>query len=706
MERYTDEQRKSFLKAIESLKKYRRADLIDEEGNNLLEKLYTDLLPNNHILNQSLQDNTTFLIGRKGTGKSTIFLRIEQELRKKKGYLPCYIDVKTVFESAQTESLPDYLDSIITNRQFYDEYAIKRNFIRKILSRVIDEIDNKIDSFFKRALTLFRSDEVKGNIAILRKRIDDNSILKDIEIPSLQKIQIKENTNSSQTQETSLGSKTTVGIEMEKIPSVKLCNGVDDKNTQSRSSGEGTEMVYTKVLLKVLQISDLIEQLQSELKRIGINHLVILLDDFSEIPYAEMRTFVDVVLAPLNNWSNEFIKFKVAAYPGRIYYGKIDIGKIDTVNLDFYNLYSVFERDKMEEGAINFTQRLLEKRIKYYCNTEASLFFDAKQSFSMADYYRLLFYVSMNVPRVMGYVLSFCYQNSILYDKPISKNDIEKAAQKYYEDKVEPFFSETMYSMMSHEEKIDTLQLKEMLDMFIKRMKEVKKNIVTSVYTGELYVPSMPYSSHFYLKDAEANYVDTLELNFFISKYTELIDKDGKKVNVYSLNYGLCEKNGILWGKPIGRKFAKYFVQRPFDLSISLHEFLLGSKSIRCTNCRKHFTQEQIPLLEFSHFKCNDCGGKVVISSVLGEDLKKRLRMIDSQSLLPPTETRILIFLCKHKDMYYARDIAEEIDASTQSVAMTCKKLEENYDYVHREKGDGVFKYCATDKARNFYQAE
>lgn len=77
MERYTEDQKRTFLKAIASLKKYRRADLIDEEGNNLLEKLYTDLLPDNYILNQSLQDNTTFLIGRKGTGKSTIFLRIE-----------------------------------------------------------------------------------------------------------------------------------------------------------------------------------------------------------------------------------------------------------------------------------------------------------------------------------------------------------------------------------------------------------------------------------------------------------------------------------------------------------------------------------------------------------------------------------------------------------------------------------------------------
>lgn len=94
---YNTNDKEGLVKAIESLKKYRRADLIDDKGKNLLENLYTDLLPDDHILKKSLQDNTTFLIGRKGTGKSTIFLRIEQEFRKKKGYMPCYLDVKTLF---------------------------------------------------------------------------------------------------------------------------------------------------------------------------------------------------------------------------------------------------------------------------------------------------------------------------------------------------------------------------------------------------------------------------------------------------------------------------------------------------------------------------------------------------------------------------------------------------------------------------------
>lgn len=553
---------------------------------------------------------------------------------------------------------------------------------------------------------MFKADDVKDNIAKLKTRIDNNDILRSVEIPNLQKVQIKEKRNLSQTSTSSTTDALNVDLDITTKPCVDLKLGADDTESQSNVSGEEIETVYSKVLLKVLQISDLIEQIQKELKRIKINHLVILLDDFSEIPYTEMRTFVDVVLAPLNNWSNDFIKFKVAAYPGRVYYGKIDIGKIDTVDLDFYNLYSEFDRDKMEDRAINFTQRLLERRVKHFCKQEVSAFFEIRPNFQMADYYRLLFYVSMNVPRVMGYILSFCYQNSILYDKTITKTDIEKAAQKYFEEKIEPFFFETMYSMMSLDEKIDYLQLKEMLDVFVRKMKEVKKNIYTSVYTGELYVPATPYSSHFYLKDSEAKYVDTLELNFFISKYTELKDKDGKQVNVYCLNYGLCQKYGILWGKPQGQKYAKYFVQRPFDMTISLHEFLIGSKSIQCTNCKKHFTPDQIQLLEFSHYKCNECGGNVVVSSVLDEDLKNKLRTINSRELLPAVETRILMYLCKHEDSFYARDIAEELDMSKQSIAMICRNLERLYGYVDRKKDGDVFTYSATENAKKYYQAD
>jgi predicted AAA+ superfamily ATPase len=77
---FTQEDKDNFYNAIESLKKYRRADLLDEKGKNLLEILYTDLLPNDHILKKSIRENTIFLIGRKGTGKSSIWRKFSDSV--------------------------------------------------------------------------------------------------------------------------------------------------------------------------------------------------------------------------------------------------------------------------------------------------------------------------------------------------------------------------------------------------------------------------------------------------------------------------------------------------------------------------------------------------------------------------------------------------------------------------------------------------
>jgi hypothetical protein len=53
------------MKAAESLKLYRRADLQNpEKGTDLTEKLYVDPLPHDQVLQTVMRSNTTFLIGR------------------------------------------------------------------------------------------------------------------------------------------------------------------------------------------------------------------------------------------------------------------------------------------------------------------------------------------------------------------------------------------------------------------------------------------------------------------------------------------------------------------------------------------------------------------------------------------------------------------------------------------------------------------
>ena len=73
---FTQKEKNDFLSVAESLKKYRRADLLDQDGRSILDRLYVDLLDGDIILNKCLLDNTTFLIGRKRNWKIYNFLEI------------------------------------------------------------------------------------------------------------------------------------------------------------------------------------------------------------------------------------------------------------------------------------------------------------------------------------------------------------------------------------------------------------------------------------------------------------------------------------------------------------------------------------------------------------------------------------------------------------------------------------------------------
>lgn len=709
---YNQKQMNGFFEAVESLKKYRRADLIDEKGRNLLKELYTDLLPNDYILQKSLKENTTFLIGRKGTGKSTIFLRLEQELREKKGYLPCYLDVKTIYEASQTRlSRINDIENLLP-ADIVEKYLIERSFIQSILSAIINEVTKKFDSKIDKLLELIgvtQVESVKEKLAELKNNLEDNKYLEKIEIPILQTIKIgqKESLEKTKERNTSFkGFELTGGIDKDGVNGgIKTDSGIEWKNKNSNTNEN--EQNFSNVFLKVFQIKEIIVGIKEALSILKIRHLYVLLDDFSEIEDDSIITFVDVILAPLNNWSEEFIKFKVAAYPNRIYFGKIDPGKIDTINLDFYNLYSEFDRDKMESNAIGFTKKILEKRIETFVGDSIETFFDTSKH-TMDDYYEILFNASMNVPRILGYILSFCYQSRIIYNNKINKTDIENASKKYYEEKIYSFFEATTHSLISLDEKISALQLKNLLQLFVDKSKDIKKKIISNEQRGAIYLPKEPYSSHFHFDPRYEDFLKTLELNFFISKYNDLNDKDGVPVSIYSLNYGLAVKENIYWGKPKGRPYRSYFIERPFSYTKIITEFLSNAKRIICSNidCKKQFDIQDLKFLEFNNYKCNNCHSEVIIES-LSEDITDIIDKIDKTKMLPVPEVKILQELQHSETDLYAKEIAQEVDYSGQLIGWRAKKLDEKHELIKREREEGKpYKYKLTQKGKDFFTGQ
>lgn len=81
----------AFKAMSDSLRMYHRitndkyADIIDNsKEKNLIAKMYVDILPNNGVLEKLLERGTTFLVGQRGTGKSTIIAMAQDAIAKEK----------------------------------------------------------------------------------------------------------------------------------------------------------------------------------------------------------------------------------------------------------------------------------------------------------------------------------------------------------------------------------------------------------------------------------------------------------------------------------------------------------------------------------------------------------------------------------------------------------------------------------------------
>ena len=700
---YTKEERKTFSNVAESLKKYRRADLLDEKGMSLLDELYTDLLPNNFILEKSLYDNTTFLIGRKGTGKSTIFLKLENEYRKKKQYLPCYLDVKTIYESSNAVvSHIEYLKEYISEEEI-NKYLLQRNFIKNVLKKIYEEIDEKKNSIIENvqaAIAGKTKDKIKKKIASLLSKIDENTHLKSIEIPILQQVarkdrQMKETQVSKQVSikppELDLG-----------ISSLKVGNFGSMGKTDLNTNKIGLETSFDEVFLKLFEIKDVITEIREILLTMKIKHLVLLLDDISEIDESAMKTFIDSIVAPLNNWSNEFIKFKVAFYPGRIYYGAIDPGKIDVIHLDFYDLYSAFDATQMTNNAIDFTTRLINARFAHH-GIGFEKFVELSKT-GINEYYEMMFNVTMNVPRIIGYIFSYLYESNIIKERKINKTDIEKASQRYFLEKIKTYFETSVCQSLTYGE-MKTIRELELLEEHITgKLSAIKTLITTGRLTGKLYDPKEPYSSHFYVLTEMENLLNSLELNHYITKYDEKTDRDKNKISIFCLNYGLAYEHSILWGRKKQNTHRKYFIERPFNFSKSITNFLAKREMIICSNeeCRHEYNKNDLSSLEFYDMKCKDCGSKVVVKEIVDAEFENIIKKINESEKLGVIEYSIMMELFNTDKALYARNISEEIDFSSQLVAARCKKLDNKKGYIDRSKCNGRYKYKISDAGRSF----
>jgi predicted transcriptional regulator len=685
-----------FLKAVDTLKLYRRAELVDEIGQELISDLYVDPLPDNHVLRTVLQPNTTFLIGRKGTGKSTIFQMAQESLTREKNATWAYIDIKTLYESSTAElvgSIPQNYEPVLTSDavrrlSVFKSFVIE--LIREIKAQITQRVTSSVWSQVKEAFT--------GSASDLFEKLDEflEELKQDRYLDVTGSIHASKHDKEAHREKAKLAGAATATISPSPSAQARFLAELISELEETRSQN------YSQVFIKIFNVRGLITRLREILTSLDVKHFYIFIDDFSELPRADMEQVIDTILAPFNNWSEEFIKLKVAVYPGRLYAGDIDLSKVDEVYLDIYRAYGRNDVGNMEDRAIDFTKRLVTTRLQHFCNEAPEAYFDT----ASADFWQTLFYSCLGNPRILGYILFFCYETTVIYEKRIGVKTIQDAARRYYEEKIDHSFRLNKFLHETFEERSSIYSLKELFEEIVKRAKTLRSYRDSKVMSE---IPGRPPTSHFHVRAEYEPILSTLELNFFLTKYYEMKDRDGREVSVYAINYGLCQQQTIAFGRPREKREQRlYFVERVFDFSPIVVSYIKVNQEIVCGSCGHRHGHEMLPAIQAFDMLCPQCKqGRCKIVN-LSRKYERLIKSVADENLLPDTELGILKTLHDERKSMFAKEIAAQLDCSYQLVGRRGRHLAER-NLVERgenEKGRRVFEITSTAQEVYFSTAQ
>jgi hypothetical protein len=192
-----------------------------------------------------------------------------------------------------------------------------KEFLRTIVKEIKSELQKRVEtSIWSRV-----RERVTGSVAELFEGLD--AILEDAAEDQFISALGLRNTTVQTKSGSSYESSHTLKFGGNASANAPSLSGGFERSAKDNETSE-QQLNFGEILLRTFDIRELIGRLKVVLEKIGIRNLYVLIDDFSELPEGAMHVVVDVLLGPLNNWSDEFVKFKIAAYPERIYYGKID----------------------------------------------------------------------------------------------------------------------------------------------------------------------------------------------------------------------------------------------------------------------------------------------------------------------------------------------------------------------------------------------
>ncbi|MFX1315424.1 MAG: hypothetical protein ACFE9T_06135 [Promethearchaeota archaeon] len=593
----TDDQIKKIINVFKDISRYKSKERENYDDMVKQKRIYVDIIPYESCVKALFQARLgrkiNYLIGRRGAGKTTILNRARIEfieslfikkeldyLKEEKMVLPIYIEMKSLFSNIidKTDTLENEIEEVnqlfkTMNIEFLRQIELAYEELRElgiIDYNIFKKVENIIGDGIKK---------IEGGKSLIIK--DTEEEVKNFYIKL--KGCIKQISYHDQ-----------IDILLNEL----------EKNEQYSI---GWKFIFNLDVFK-----EILNKLKL-LKEYPLNYIHFLLDDFSEISILNQKIIIENFIDPIFKGVQD-ICFCIACYPNLYYSGSLKINQdYQIIDLDWYNLYSEGSFNEKIEKCIDILTQILLKRLNealpQIFNDEKSLeiIFEEKPLFL-----KHLFFACMNIPRLMGLILSnpICLL-SLQLKRKLSINDIKKASififEEYlYKDYFRALLKEEKSNNFFSEKEI--IMDKVILDYLIEILKGNFKNNHSSCFT----INNFLIQEHF-------NLLNRLEMLGFLFKIAIqplngqkiIFNWQGENTNLqglYCLYYGIYAKNDINFNldeiiNTGGENGNKY------DITSKLIDLLQEYEYYKCQNieCSKIWPITSGIGLKDLDFICDQC---------------------------------------------------------------------------------------------------
>ncbi|MFO0734194.1 MAG: hypothetical protein U0361_25160 [Nitrospiraceae bacterium] len=691
-----------FAQAVASLKLAHRAELKDSETDDpLIEELYVDLGQRNEVLDLLKTPSSTILLGRRGAGKSTLFQRMQSDLRKSRIAICAYLDVKSLAKMAKmvepalrklSETDPT-IDVPLAQNALASEA-----FITDIAQELVRELSVKAGGFLGSLAEAFTGSREQA-VAEIGNLMSAQRYSLSKNVAAFERVKRAVNRIEEETDQTVVAA--VVKASVAPVMGAGAGRIVMDRTEQvGHTTRESTHV-------NLFDFRAFCADLVKVLAKAHIRHLYLFIDDFSDLESEMMALLVDNIIEPLTTAAPDMIKIKLAAYPHRLWLGRIDQSKWDQIVLDPYDRYGASnDIAQMERLATDFLRRLLTKRVRHYCNHAPEDYFDPKE---VADnIWAALYRATFGVPRMIGFVLHNIIADCLHKNEKITVRAINEAAKKAYNERIEVFFRGNAVGGLPLDDLYSTpMSHQSLLNAILKHAHSVRTDNDPARSVPLRAFNNLP-TSHFVVDERLEPVLAALEMNSVLTRYGKRKDKDGTSVVLYAFNYGLCLEQGIPFLDSRQPSHNALLNERRLNYTTTIDNYLRRSTSIRCPNGHVE------PLDALSHLQkfgmlCPHCLkenlGQVVMTFVpVAQEFPLQIAEGIAARVKERTGQQICDILYREGRAMTSAEIGEEIDLAGKDVGPFARNL---LDLKLLERGRprrGKNTYLLSDEAKVYYQ--